>query len=246
MKSRPTFAVHEGSPYTHAMRLPYIVAGALALAATAGCSDIVSVTFAAPADFQLDSSEVELPEELNDDGQVAEVPCGPMGSCPSSDGDVSVTCEDDVCDPAPTTVVVPAGDVVDFDMLSTELSELFTEVEEIEILEATYAIERNTLSFDLQPIEVHWGPEGATTINPDMGTMRLGTVPPIAAGEAPSGGVTLDAAGQRALSDHLVSASRRVRFFSRTEVDLDPRDPWPTGGITGKVELRIRAQGSAL
>ena len=80
------------------------------------------------------------------------------------------------------------------------------------------------------PIEVYWGPEAASGITSD-GVRRLGTFPVIrfdAAGSA-RGDVALDAAGNAALSGHLLSVSRRFRFFARATVDLSPGAPLPAG-----------------
>jgi hypothetical protein len=56
----------------------------------------------------------------------------------------------------------------------------------------------------------------------------------------------IDADGSASLSDHVVGGNRRVRFFARTSIDLDPGDPIPMGGATITVNLTVRAIGRIL
>jgi len=55
--------------------------------------------------------------------------------------------------------------------------------------------------------------------------------------------MSIDGAGSAALSDYVVGVSRRVRFFARTQVDLAPGGPIPSGGATVTVNLTVRAIG---
>jgi hypothetical protein len=162
--------------------------------------------------------------------------------CPTFDP-IAVSCVGGACDPDATTVTVPAG-VVDFDDVTSELNTLFTVVDRIEITGIDYAIQRNTLNLDLEPMEVFWGPEGAVDVTPEMGVHRLAVVPAIAATTTPSGAAEVDAAGQRALSDYLVSSSRVVRLFARTRVDIAPGEDFPGGDLMAGVVLSVTATGS--
>jgi hypothetical protein len=226
---------------------------------SAGCNDTVTVTFSAgctdcessPIEFEVSSSELDLPQEFRDDSgsepRVREVSCGPGGTCPSpSDSRVSIQCEQGLCDPERTTIEVPVGDVLDFEQVNRELRELFTRVEEFEILEVRYRVAVNTLTVDLGETELFWGPPGATAIDPSMGVQRLGTVDPLQASEKRMGQVAIDADGEQALSDHLVNVESRVRFFARTSADIDPGDLWPEGSLRVRVAIRVRAKGSML
>jgi hypothetical protein len=190
------------------------------------------------------SSDLALPDELRDGSNVRELACGPMGFCPSA-GSVMVVCESGICDPAPTAVDIPVGAVFDFDEASSELESFFTELLAVRITSATYDVQANTLTVSLPPTEVYWGPEGATGIG-SPGVTRLGTIPAITAGGLGSGEVALDAGGNAALSDYLVGTARRVRFFARTTVDLEPGGPFPAGDLTVAVELIVRAEGKVI
>lgn len=223
---------------------------ACALLATGGllaaCDDTVVVQLqTGPQRFEVSASALALPAALEDasSGTIASVPCGPMGMCPSS-ASVAITCEAGVCDPAPRTLSGPVGDVVDVDVLASEARSLLRRVDTIEVVEASYQVGANSLTVDLPETEVFWGPEGAADVDPAMGVVRLGVVPPLPAGSVDPGTVALDPVGVAALSDYLVGTSRRVRFFARTRVDLAPGDPFPAGSAAVLMDLRVRITGS--
>jgi hypothetical protein len=214
-----------------------------------GCTSADEGCETPPLAFEVSTADIQPPAELRDDSgsepTVAELPCGPMGMCPSSpEASVSVSCEGGACDPAPTTITVPLGDVLELD-LESEVGELFTRVDRIELIEARYQVERNTLTLDLGQVELFWGPPGALSVDAAMGVERIGTVPPLEAAAVRSGTVDLDEAGQRSLSDQLTEVGR-VRFFARTSTDLDPGDPWPEGSLRVSMALRVQATGSML
>lgn len=219
---------------------------ALVVVSLAGCGDAAKVTFpVGPLAVSVSTAELALPTELRDGDVILELPCGPMGMCPTSEA-LTVSCEAGVCDPAPTTIVVPLS-VVDVDTyIPDDFRALLNHIESFEVLDVTYAIELNTLNIRLPQIEVFWGPEGATTVDPAMGVVRFGSVPATRPGQTGSGMMSVDAAGAAALSDHLVDVSKRVRFFARTQVDLAPGDPFPEGRLDLNVSLRVRAVGSLL
>ena len=211
----------------------------------AGCaSPEASISFGTgPLSFMVRSSDLSLPDELRDGSNVRELACGPMGFCPSA-GRVMVVCESGICDPAPTSVDVPVA-VFDFDEASSELESFFAELTAVRITSAMYDVQANTLTVSLPPTELYWGPEGATGIG-SPGVTRLGTVPAIAAGGLGSGDLALDAGGNEALSAYLVGTARRVRFFARTTVDLEPGGPFPAGDLAIAVELIVRAEGKVI
>ncbi|MBX3269835.1 MAG: hypothetical protein KF729_06220 [Sandaracinaceae bacterium] len=219
---------------------------ALALAlALSGCDGTISVVFSTGRqELEVSTASLALPTELRGgDGTIASVSCGPMGMCPPSDA-VTLECVGGVCDPAPRTISVPVGGVIDADALLSEAGEVGLRVVDSYAVERVrYEVSLNTLTVPVGEIAVFWGPEAATSIDPALGVRRFGTVPPIAAGATPSGELTIDGEGAAALSDHLVSTSRRVRFFAQTEVDLAPGDPFPEGSVRASVNATIRAVG---
>jgi len=215
-----------------------------------GCDGTTSISFVTSTQrFELSTMSVGLPTELRDDtstpATVRSVDCAATGVCPPTEGSVGVAlaCEGGVCDPAPKTVDAPVGDVVDFEAMSMDLRDILSTIDSIEITSAEYQIELNTLTIDLMEIEVYWGPEGATAIDPASGVFMLGVMPPTAAGATGTGEMALDADGNAALSDYLVGTSRRVRFFARTRIDLAPGGPFPEGSITAGCVLSVRAVG---
>jgi hypothetical protein len=221
---------------------------ALALACAVGlggCDNTATVSFTTgELELAISASSIALPTELREDDpagpKVRRVPCGPTTACPSSE-EVVIACEAMTCDPAPTVVSVPLGDVVDFETTGSDRSTLLRELDSIEIREIRHRVVLNTLSVDVEEVRLFWAPEGAST-----GETRFGVVPPIPARATDSGVVALDAAGNAALSDHLVSASRRVRFFAETTVDLAPGGPFPEGELALAVEMSVTASGPLL
>jgi hypothetical protein len=149
------------------------------------------------------------------------------------------------CDPEPRVISLPVGDVVDFDVLLREASTILRFVDAIEVTRVQYSASPNSLNVDVPDIEVFWGPDTAAGIDAP-GVARLGIIPALPAGTAREGDMQIDADGSAALSDHIVGGNRRVRFFARTSIDLDPGDPVPEGGATVTVNLTVRAIGRIL
>lgn len=209
----------------------------------AGCDPTTTLSFRVGSSFQMSTASLDLPMELRDDSggspTVRSIPC--MGTCPSSP-DVTIECRAGVCDPAPKTVSAPAGDVVDLEAVDEEFADIASSIETIHIDDAQYMIEMNTLTVPIGAVEVFWGPEGASDVG-SPGVTKLGTVPPIGAGETRTGEVALDAAGNDALSDYLASTSRRIRFFARTQADLVPGGPYPDGSLRVSVVMSVTAVG---
>lgn len=197
-----------------------------------------------PQLFMARSSQFTLPDELRDGMQVASLPCDAMGRCPTSDT-VAIACEGGTCDPQPTRVSFPVGDVVDFSELASDLEEVFQQIDSVQITEATYEVQLNTLTVDVGEVELYWGPEGASDAD-SPGVRRIGVVPPLPARSSGMGMVELDPEGNAALSDYLVGSSRRVRFFAATEIDLEPGGPFPAGELTVAVDMSVRATGTVL
>ncbi len=227
-----------------------LLLGALSLAST-GCGRRITVSVSSgPIEFGFAASELGLPADWNEGGRVAEVPCT-MEGCPlaSSGLPFDLGCDArDRCDPEPIVVSAPVGDVVDFDRFAEEaqVPELIASIERIDIEEATWRLSRNTLNVGLPEVEVHWGPASAASVDPAQGVMRLGTIEPIAAGAVGEGSLRLDAVGEEALSEHLLSVDRSVRFFLRTTVDVDPGEPFPAGLLRGDVRMRVVFGGPGL
>lgn len=220
----------------------------LALLFSAACDDTVVVQLqTGPQRFELDTTSLALPTVLRDDSsgvtRIASVSCEPTGLCPSADA-VPITCESGICDPSPRTLSAPLGELVDIDVLAAEARGLLNRIDTIEVLEASYEIASNTLSIHVPDVEIFWGPEGATDVDPSMGVVAIGVLPAIAARTSSPGMVVLDPAGVSALSDYLVGTSRRVRLFARTRIDLAPGDEYPSGSLQASVDLRVRITGS--
>lgn len=233
------------------MRFASRLAAALfVLSLAPGCDDTVVIQLrSGPQALDISADSVELPTSLRDESsgaaRIASLACGPMGMCPAT-ATVPITCESGVCDPAPRTIAAPVGDVVDFDVLAADARSLVRQVETIEILEATTAIAENTMSIDVPDVEIFWGPEGATTVDPAMGVVALGVLPTIPARSTEPGAAILDPAGVAALSDYLVGTSRRVRFFARTRIDLAPGGAFPEGFVRASIGLTVRITGSVV
>jgi hypothetical protein len=216
----------------------------------AACDDRVVVQFqTGPRQFELSAAMLGVPSVLREDAsggaRIARIPCGGGAMCPTAGG-IVVTCEDGVCDPAPRTLSVALGEVIDFDVLASDARSLVRRIDSIEVVAASYTILVNTLTIAVPTTEVFWGPESAVDVDPSMGVVRLGVVPELPAGSMASGSVDLDPAGVAALSDHLVWSSSRVRFFARTRIDLAPGDPFPEGTLRVAVDFRVRIAGSTV
>ena len=223
---------------------------ALAAPLLAACSTPTELAlFAGPLDVSFSTAQLGLPAGLRDDSGGAPtlraIPCGtaPLPACPSIDGadQVVLECVAGVCDPAPKTLVTPLGDVIDLDTASGDLEGLLSTIDRIEVTRLDATIRANTLTVATAPVDVFWGPEGATGIDESR---HLAVLPAIAAGSTSLGPVTLDPAGVDGLSDHLVGVARRVRFFGRTRVDLAPGGPFPEGALDMQIVVAVRALGT--
>jgi hypothetical protein len=218
--------------------------------ALAGCGGTISVAFfTGPQQRYVTTAALALPPELDDgSGRVASVPCGPSGMCPSPSGAIVLTCEASVCDPAPTTLSVQVGEVVDVEALLRETRDIgVRRIESYTIEEVGYEVTLNTLGLDVGPVDIYWAPEAATAIDPALGVRRFGTVPLVANGTTPRGQIDIDEAGATALSDYLVATGSRVRFWAQTVIDLDPGDPYPAGGtLSVGVNVTITAVGRVI
>lgn len=226
----------------------------LLLLALAGCEALASATFTVGVEAELGGSDFSLPDELREETpsgpRIVELPCGPMGMCPSSD-DVAISCEADLCNPAPQVLEITIGDVIDLDELAGDADQLFNQVDTIEILAVEYQIRRNTLSIDTTPVDIFWGPAGSVAIDESSGARRIGTLPMLPAGDT-SGCepeecmLNLDSAGLAAFTQHFENVGHRFRFFARTELDLEPGGAFPDGELEVAVRMRVRISGSLL
>jgi hypothetical protein len=217
----------------------------LSLVVLSGCDGTISVTFfTGRQELEVSSADLSLPAALEDGGRIASVACGPSGMCAQPSGAIVITCEANVCDPAPTTLSPQVGQVIDVESLLAETRDIgVRRIESYTIEEVSYDVSLNTLGLDVGPVDVYWGPEAATAIDPALGVRRFGTVPVVARETTPSGQIVIDAAGAEALSDYLVATGSRVRFFAQTVVDLEPGDPFPTGGT---LEVGVNATITAV
>ena len=65
----------------------------------------------------------------------------------------------------------------------------------IEITEIRYVVQQNNLTIDLEPVAIHWGPEGAAAVDPGMGVERLAVLPALPSNATPMGNADIDAVG---------------------------------------------------
>lgn len=216
-------------------------------AALLGCNNSVTVELqTGEQTVELAASTIMLPDELRDASVsppvIRSVDCSATGICPSS-AEVPVECADGlVCDPAPHTVSVPVGDVVDFDALLSDARTVLRFVDEIQIVEVDYVVSPNSLTIPLPDVEIFWGPELAADITAP-GVALLGTIPAVDAMTSVTGEMVIDEVGSLAMSDYVVNESRRIRFFARTRVDLTPGGPFPDGSATITTNVFVRAIG---
>ncbi len=220
------------------------LASALAVLALTACNNAIIVELqTGEQTFDLSAAALGLPPELRDPTdptRIGSVPC-PTGFCPTTTA-VPVECNaSSVCDPSAISVSVPVGDVIDFDALLQSAGTLLRLVDGIEIESVTYDVSPNSLTMNLPPVTVLWGP--ATATETSAGLLPIGTIPAIAAATPVNGSMDIDASGAAALGDYIVDSSRQVRFFARTSVDLNPGDPYPDGMAHIVVNVRVRAIG---
>lgn len=222
-----------------------VVGTALAGGAVSGCDGTIKIKIRTPPDaLQLEISEADLalPPELADGAQVASIPCGDPGGCPPAVGDQEFSCVDSVCDPDALLLVLPVGDVIDFEQLNTELRQVAGNITAIRIDFVRYNVTRNDLNVTLAPVELAWGPAQATDFS-SPGVTPLGRITQWTVG---ANDVDLDEPGVDALSDFLVHTSRQVRMFGRTELDLDPGQPLPQGAASADLQIAITVTGRVL
>ena len=219
----------------------------------AGCAVPGSVTLVSSAHATISASDLELPTSLRDDStmpaRLQSVPCGSaspaMPTCPDLGASAPTTLEcssANVCDPAPATVEAPVPDVVDIDMASGDLHSVLSVIDSIEIQSIHVSLSDETLTFDVAPIDVYWGSEGATTA--PLGN-HLAQLPGIPAGTSTGdfADADVDSAGSASLSDYLVHTSHRVRLFARTTVDIAPGALFPAGSLGVDVIVTLVARG---
>jgi hypothetical protein len=212
----------------------------LALLLVTACNNSVVVELQTGAQtFELNAESLDIPAALRDGDTVTAIDCSETGICPSS-AEVTVDCAANVCNPAPITVAVQVGEVVDFGAILDEAGTLVRIVDEVEIARAEYAVSPNGLTVALPAVEILWAPE--TAVSADEATL-LGTIPALAAATAVDGEMAIDPIGESTLSDFILTGSARARFFARTTVDLEPGGPFPAGAATATVNIRIRAIG---
>lgn len=207
-----------------------------------------SITFRSPVSYTLDLNAYSSRYAFLavGTGTVNSVPCSQPTGDAYCDGlvpvgsDVAMRCNaSNVCDPEPQPLVQDLG-VQDFSELS---SGRVSVLDHLELVRIDLAVDRNTSNVAIPPIEIRWGTESASSSQLDTTTQRLATLPMIAVGETGEIVVTLDDAGLSALTDYLHGTSQRVRFFLRSNVDVDPGQPIPSGQLDVTVGFVIRASG---
>lgn len=209
-----------------------------------GCDGTVDVTVQTPPDalrFEVSDQDILLPDELRGGLEIASLPCGDTQLCPPMFGELSFACVDAVCDPEPMQIVLPVGDVIDFEQLSSELRDIVGNIEAIEVDFVRYNVTQFDLNVPLEPVELAWGPADATGFTP--GTFPFGRMERWMLG---NNDVDLNAQGVAALSDFLVHTSRQIRIFARTSVDLDPGQMLPQGAVVTDLQLSITVTGRIL
>jgi hypothetical protein len=206
------------------------------------CQSGATASFPIGAEVVVDASALPLPEALRDGANVATVPCGPSGMCPTSP-EAPIACVAEVCNPAPLTLSLQVAEV-DVDVATGDLGVLFNVIDTLRLNDASFRIEENTLTVPTAELEIFWGPVSAVGLDESMGVRRLGVMPAIAAGATGEGEVVLDAAGAAALSQYFETVSHRFQIFVRTTVDLEPGQAWPEGTLAASVRLHVTVEGS--
>lgn len=213
------------------------------LLAAGACADDVPVEIpVGPLTFAVDVSSINVPAPLRQNGSVARVPCSASSPCPAA-APLTLRCVAGACDPAPVVIELGVMDPIDLGAWSSVFSTVASNVSKITVARAQWQAAAMGLRAPVGPVELYWGPESATGAAAD-GVRHLGTVPALAfdtQGNA-AGEVGLDAAGNAALSDHLLRASRRFRVFARAAVDLAPGAPLPAGRASIQLRLTVRAE----
>jgi len=220
------------------------VVGALAFAIV-GCDGTLDITIETPPDalhFEISDQDIALPAELTGGATIASVPCNGMLMCPPPLGDQSFVCIDSVCDPDALVIVLPVGDVIDFEQLNSELSQIAGNIEAIHIDFVRYNVTQSDLNVSLEPVDLSWGPATASGLS-SPGIAPFGRLSQFSAGMHD---VDLNEQGISALSDFLVNTSRQIRLFARTSVDLAPGQALPMGAVVTDLQLAITVTGRVL
>lgn len=215
----------------------------------AGCTPSSSISFeTGELPFTFSGSSLQLPAELReetpDGARVASLACGgDVGSCPAIGA--AVVCSAGFCDPQPTFVEVPVGDVLDIEAARPDLDTLFAEVDAIELTRVDVMVSANTLTLTVPEVELYWAPESEVALDLDPSRL-VGKLGALAAGTVMDVPFEMNDDGRDALSDYLVSTAHRVRFIARAPLDVDPLQPFPEGELTYAFRMAIRISGKLL
>jgi len=213
--------------------------------AVSGCDGTIKIKIETPPDalhLEINEADLALPPEIADGANVASISCGDAGGCPPAVGDQEFSCVESVCDPDALLLVLPVGDVIDFEQLNTELRQVAGNITAIHIDFVRYTVLRSDLNVPLAPVELAWGPAQATDFS-SPGITSLGRITQWTVGV---NDVDLNDSGVDALSDFLVHTSRQVRLFGRTELDLDPGQALPQGAVAADLQIAITVTGRVL
>ena len=225
--------------------LPFLSRLSAAAIVLAGCSGDVPIDVnVGPLSFDVDVSRIAVPAALQASGSIARVPCAAASTCPSTPG-LALRCAAGSCDPDPVTIDLSS--VVDLSTYSSELGTLGDNLSSIGVSAMSWQATAAGLRIPVGPIDVYWGPEAASGVGSD-GVRKLGTIPVIRFDgvNTAHGDIALDAAGNAALSNHLLNVSRRFRFFARASVDLVPGGALPAGRASMQVRMRVHAESTLL
>lgn len=213
-----------------------------------------SITFRSPVDYTIDlsaySSRYAAVSGLVASNMIASLPCSPgaagdaacMAPVPASGNgsDVVLHCSTaGYCDPDPYPFVQDLG-VQDFSSLA---SSHVSVLDRLELARMDLTVDANTANVAVPSFEVRWGSESSSAMQLDTTTQRLATVPMIAVGQTGVIDVTLDDAGLAALTAYLHGTSKKARFFLRSNLDVNPGQPIPSGSMMVTVGFIVRASG---
>ncbi|MCG8554105.1 MAG: hypothetical protein MJD61_02270 [Proteobacteria bacterium] len=196
--------------------------------------------------IEISSAQRALPPELNAGATIAALPC-PAGFCELAPGQSLVTfsCNNGVCDPNPIELWVPAT-VIDLEAFNSELHTLVRSITSIEVHYIRHAVLSNSLTLGLPGIDLYWGSQGVVD-RTSPGVFLLGHLPPTSPGQttAPQP-IALQPLGLQALTDHLLSVSRRFQVLASVPIDLAPNQPLPMGSMSMGLSFSMTFVGSVL